>query len=106
MDCGAQQATHHSTKCDVFKDVKLFPTVYRRICRKIATLSTQMSRYKSKCLRMYSYFHAVVCLRYVSFSRDAMDWVVIFLVFLVKFTCFLGAKTLKMQYCVLIVITE
>ena len=43
----------HPTKCDVINDVKLFPTVYRRIyCRKFLTLSNQKSRYKSKCIRM------------------------------------------------------
>ena len=37
----------------VINDVKLFPTVYRRIyCRKFLTLSNQMSRYKSKRIRM------------------------------------------------------
>ena len=40
-------------KCDVISDVKLFPTVYRRIyCRKVLTLSNQSSRYKLKCIRM------------------------------------------------------
>ena len=41
------------TKCDIINDVKLFPTVYRRIdCRKFFMLSNQTSRYKSKCIRM------------------------------------------------------
>ena len=39
---------HHQTKRDVINDVKLFPTVYRRIF----TLSNKASRYKSKCIRM------------------------------------------------------
>ena len=44
---------HHPTKCDVINDVKLFPTVYRRIyCWKILTLSNQTSRYKLKCIRI------------------------------------------------------
>ena len=39
----------HPTKCDVINDIKLFPTVYRRIhCRKFLTLSNQTPRYKSK----------------------------------------------------------
>ena len=44
---------HHPTKNDVIYDVKLFPTVYRRIyCRKFLTLSNQTSCYKSKCIRI------------------------------------------------------
>ena len=47
------KAARHSTKCDVINDVKLFPTVYRRIyCSKCFTLSNQRSRYKSKCIRI------------------------------------------------------
>ena len=30
--CKSHKAAHHPTKCDVINDVKLFPTVYRRIC--------------------------------------------------------------------------
>ena len=38
---------------DVINDIKLFPTVYCRICcRKFVTLSNQTSRYKSKCIKM------------------------------------------------------
>ena len=49
----AQKATHHSTKCDIINDVKLFPTVYHRIyCRNFLTLSNQTWHYKSKCIRM------------------------------------------------------
>ena len=37
----------------VINDIKLFPTVYRRIyCRKFLTLSNQISRYKTKCIRI------------------------------------------------------
>ena len=47
-------AAHHPTKCGVINDIKLFPTVYRRIyCRKFLTLSNQTSRYKIKCIRMH-----------------------------------------------------
>ena len=50
------KATRHPTKCDVINDVKLFPTVYRRIyCRNFMTLSNQMSCYKSKCIRIVVY---------------------------------------------------
>ena len=43
----------HSAKCDVINDIKLFATEYHRIyCRKFWTLSNQMSRYKSKCIRI------------------------------------------------------
>ena len=44
---------YNPTKCDVINDVKLFPTVYRRIyCRKFLTLSNQTSRYTIKCIRI------------------------------------------------------
>ena len=47
------KAVPHPTKCDVINDVKLFPTVYRRIyCRKFLTLSNQTSRNKSKYIRI------------------------------------------------------
>ena len=49
-------AARHPRKCDVINDVKLFLTVpvYRRIyCRKLLTLSNQMWRYKSKCIRIF-----------------------------------------------------
>ena len=42
-------------KFDEINDIKLFPTVYRRIhvyCRKFLTLSNQISRYKIKHIRM------------------------------------------------------
>ena len=40
-------------KCDVIRDVKLFPTIYPRIYRrKVLTLSNQTSRYNTKCVRM------------------------------------------------------
>ena len=45
------KAACHPTRCDVINDVKLFPTVNRRIyCRKFLTLSNQTSRYKSSAL--------------------------------------------------------
>ena len=48
----AHKAAHHPTRCDVINDVKLFPTVYRRIyCRKFLTLSNQTSCYKRKYIR-------------------------------------------------------
>ena len=51
--CKPHKAARHPTKGDVIDDVKLFPTVYRRIyCRKFLTLSNQTSRYKRKCIRM------------------------------------------------------
>ena len=47
------KAARSPTKCDVINDVKVFPTVYRRIyCRKFLTLSNQKSRYKTKCIRI------------------------------------------------------
>ena len=40
--CKPHNAARHLMKCDVINDVKLFPTVYRRIyCRKFLTLSNQ-----------------------------------------------------------------
>ena len=48
----ALQAARHPAICDVINDVKLFPTVYRRIyCHKFLMLSNQTSSYKSKCIR-------------------------------------------------------
>ena len=45
------KAAHHPP--DVFNDVKLFPTVYRRIyCRKFLAVSNQTLPYKIKCVRM------------------------------------------------------
>ena len=57
--CKPHKAARHPIKGEVIDDVKLFPTVYRRIyCRKILTLSNQTSRYKRKCIRMFdSLFH-------------------------------------------------
>ena len=40
--CKPHNAARHAMKCDVINDVKLFPTVYRRIyCRKFLMLSNQ-----------------------------------------------------------------
>ena len=51
--CKPHKAARHPTKRDVINDVKLFPTVYRRIyCRKFLTLSNQTSRYKPMCIRI------------------------------------------------------
>ena len=50
--CKPHNATHHSSKCDIINDVKLFPTFYRRIyCHKCLTLSNQTLHYKIKCIR-------------------------------------------------------
>ena len=50
--CKPHKAARHQTKCDIINDVKLFPTVYR----KLLTLSNQMSCYKIKCIRMCDYW--------------------------------------------------
>ena len=51
--CKPYKATRHPTKCDVINDIKLFPTVYRRIyCRKFLTLSNHTSHYKLMCIRI------------------------------------------------------
>ena len=51
--CKPHNAARHLTKYEVINDVKMFPTVYRRIyCRKFLTLSNQTSRYKRKCIRI------------------------------------------------------
>ena len=61
--CKPHKTAHQSTKCDIINNVKLSPTVYHRLysaidCRKFVTLSNQMSRYKSKCIRIiYIYPH-------------------------------------------------
>ena len=50
--CKPHKTAHQPTKCDVINDVKLFTTVYRRICcHKFLMLSNQMSGYKIKCIR-------------------------------------------------------
>ena len=60
--CKPQKATRHPTKCDEMNDVKLFPTIYRRIyCCKLLTLSNQTSRYKLMCIRIP--FHVIIALR-------------------------------------------
>ena len=47
------KGVRHPTKVDIINEVKLFPTVYRRIyCRKFLTLFNQMSCYKSKNIRI------------------------------------------------------
>ena len=55
--CKWQKAPRHPMKCDVINDIKLFPTVYRRIyCSKFLTLSNQMSCYKIKRIRIFNLF--------------------------------------------------
>ena len=50
-----QKAAYQPTKCDVIDDIKLFPTVYRRIyCHNVLMLSNQMSCYKIKYVRVIS----------------------------------------------------
>ena len=49
--CKPREAARHPTKWDVINEVKLFPTVYRRVyCRNFLTLSNWTSRNKNKCL--------------------------------------------------------
>ena len=51
------KAARQQTQCDVINDVKLFPTIYRRIyCRKFLSLSNQTSRYKSNGIRICIFF--------------------------------------------------
>ena len=54
--CSLEHCKPHNAalmKCDVINDVKLLPTINRRIyCLKFLTLSNQKKRYKSKCIRM------------------------------------------------------
>ena len=51
--CKSLKTARHPTKYDVIKDVSQIPTVYGRIyCRKFLTLSNQMLRYKSRCVRI------------------------------------------------------
>ena len=51
--CKPRIAARHPMKCDVINDVKLFPTVYRRIyCRNLFTLSNQTLHYKINCIRI------------------------------------------------------
>ena len=67
-----QNAAPHPTKCDVINDMKLFPTVYRRIyCRKFLTLFNQKSRYKNKCIRIRLYWYPNLRYHYLSFSNPA-----------------------------------
>ena len=51
--CRPHKDTGHQRKCDIINDVKLFTTGHGRInCSKFLTLSNQISRYKSKCIRI------------------------------------------------------
>ena len=51
--CKPHKTALNPTKCDVINDVKLFPTVYRRIyCRKFLALSNQTLLYKLMCIRI------------------------------------------------------
>ena len=59
--CKPHKAACHPTKGDIIDDVKLFPTVYRRIyCRNFLTLSNQTSRYKCKCIRIVVLMHVLI----------------------------------------------
>ena len=51
--CMPRIAARHRTKRNVINDVKIFPTVYRAgyTVTNFLTLSTQISRYKIKCIR-------------------------------------------------------
>ena len=45
----AAYASRHTTICDVIKDVKLFPTVYRRInCRIFYVIQSEVALQKQK----------------------------------------------------------
>ena len=62
--CKSHKATGHPTKCDVINDVKLFLTVYHRICcRKFLTLSNQTSHYKLKCIRIIVDWLAIISVK-------------------------------------------
>ena len=62
--CKPHKAAHQPTICDVINDVKLFPTVYRRIyCLKFLTLSNQTSCNKTKCIRIVQYLQNVLVQR-------------------------------------------
>ena len=51
--CRSPKATRHPTLCNIINDVKLFPTVYRRIyCSKFMMLSNQKLCYKIKHTRI------------------------------------------------------
>ena len=59
--CKPHKAARHPSKREVIYDVKLFPTVYRRIyCRKFLTLSNQTSRYKRMCIRMCNWLIVLI----------------------------------------------
>ena len=83
--CKPHNAARHPRKCDVINDVKLFPTVYRRIyCRKFLTLSNQESRYKGKCIRtdylrlghwLLDIFQLHLTLRFVRQRRLTLDFI-------------------------------
>ena len=60
--CKLHKATCHPTKCDIINDVKLFSTVYCRInCCKFLTLSNRMSRYNSKCIKLFNVRKCKAC---------------------------------------------
>ena len=51
--CKAQKATCHPTNCGANNDIKLLLTVNCRInCPKFLTVSNQMARYISMCVKM------------------------------------------------------
>ena len=60
-------------KCDIIKDIKLFPKVYCMIyCRKFLMLSNQMKRSKSKCIRKACLLRYII-LSLVSASSMQLD---------------------------------
>ena len=56
--CKPHKSARHPTKGAVIDDVKLFPTVYRRIyCHKFMTLSNQTSRYIQSDVALQTQVH-------------------------------------------------
>ena len=41
--CKPHEATHHLTKCDVINDIKLFPTVYRRLSQIFDVIQSEIT---------------------------------------------------------------
>ena len=62
------KASCHLTRCEVINEVKLLPTVYRRIyCCIFLKLSNQTSRYNSKCIRMRYIYSCLAFLPCITF---------------------------------------
>ena len=70
-----QSAACHPWKCDIMNDIKLFPTVYSRIfCGKFLTFYNQISRYKSKCIRIKVSYHLPIhCYTTIKFNCDFLS---------------------------------